>query len=289
MTVVALASVKGSPGVTTAAIAMAARWPVGRKVLLVEADPCGGDLAPRYGSTVTGGLASLFAAARRELTPAAVWDHVHELPGGLPVLFGLSGVRQAAANENVWPAITKALAGLDADVVVDAGRLLPQFAGGVGAVLAEADALVVLCGSTLEAIVHLQNAMPGLAAERHGRQLLVIPTGPVGYSADDIAKTLQVAVGPAMPDDHAAAGALANRRRIRRLENTPLLKWAAAVIAELGIGQPVVTPPGITTATQEMASDAPLAPDAELQVVPSEPSPDNEAAVGAGLQWEVRR
>ena len=141
MTVIALASVKGSPGVTTAALAIAARWPAGRKVLLVEADPFGGDLAPRYGATVTGGLASLLAAARRELTPEAVWDHVHELPGGLAVLFGLAGVRQAAANENVWPAIATALAELDADVVVDAGRLLPQFAGGVGAILGQADAI----------------------------------------------------------------------------------------------------------------------------------------------------
>ena len=289
MTVVALASVKGSPGVTTAAIAMAARWPVGRKVLLVEADPFGGDLAPRYGATVTGGLASLFAAARRELTPEAVWDHVHELPGGLSVLFGLSGVRQAAANENVWPAITKALAGLDADVIVDAGRLLPQFAGGVSAILAEADVLVVLCGSTLEGIVHLQNALPSLVAERRGRQLLVVPTGSFGYSTHDIASTLQVAVGPAMPDDRAAAAALANQRRLRKLEKTPLLTWAAAVIAELGIDQPVVTPPGITEATQGMASNAPLALDAELQFAPPEQSADNEAAVGAGLQWEARR
>ncbi len=69
MTVVALASVKGSPGVTTAALAMAARWPAGRKVLLVEADPFGGDLAPRYGATVTGGLASLFVGGPARAHP----------------------------------------------------------------------------------------------------------------------------------------------------------------------------------------------------------------------------
>ena len=289
MTVIALASVKGSPGVTTAALAMAARWPSGRKVLLVEADPFGGDLAPRYGATVTGGLASLLAAARRELTPEAVWDHVHELPGGLAVLFGLAGVRQAAANENVWPAIATALAELDADVVVDAGRLLPQFAGGVGAILAQADELVVLCASTLEAIVHLQSALPAIVAERRGRRLLVVPTGSFGYSADDIAGTLEVDVAPTMPDDRGAAAALANQRRMRRLEKAPLLMWAAAMIAELGID---VLPTSAATTeenTRQLAIEEPPAPDAEIRGFPSDHPPNDGAVVGAGTKSETRR
>jgi hypothetical protein len=289
VTVVALVSVKGSPGVTTAALALAARWPAGRKVLLVEADPFGGDLAPRYGATVTGGLASLLAAARRELTPEAVWDHVHELPGGLAVLFGLSGVRQAAANENVWPAIATALAGLDGDVVVDAGRLLPQFAGGVGAILAEADALIVLCGSTLEAIVHLHNALPAIAAERRGRQLLIVPTGTFGYCADDIATTLEVDVGPTIPDDRAAAAALSNQRRMRRLEKTPLLTWAAAMIAELGIDVLPTSAPTTEEPIHQSAFDEPPAPGAEMSGLPSGQSPGDEAALRAGIKSEARR
>jgi len=286
VTVIALASVKGSPGVTTAALAIAARWPAGRKVLLVEAVPFGGVLSPRYGATVTGGLASLFVAARREFTPEAVWDHVHELPGGLAVLFGLAGVRQAAANENVWPTIAAALAGLDADVVVDAGRLLPDFAGGVGAILGHADALVVLCGSTLEAIVHLQNALPRLVAERRDRQLLVVPTGSFGYCADDIATTLEVDVGPAMPDDRGAAAALANQRRLRRLEKSPLLTWAAAVTAELGIDVPVTCAPTTEGRTRQLASDKPPATGAEMGG--SHP-PDDEAAVRERTKSEASR
>ena len=76
MTLIALASIKGSPGVTTAATALAASWPESRQVLLVEADPFGGDLAPRYAMAPSGGLSSLFAAARRTLAPEDVWDHV---------------------------------------------------------------------------------------------------------------------------------------------------------------------------------------------------------------------
>ena len=87
-----------------------------------------------------------------------------------------------------------------------------------------ADVLVVLCESTLEAIVHLRDALPGLLAELRGRRLLVVPTGSGQFSAADIARTLQVEVPRPMPDDPAAAAALANRRSVKRLERTRLLR-----------------------------------------------------------------
>jgi MinD-like ATPase involved in chromosome partitioning or flagellar assembly len=287
VSVVALASIKGSPGVTTAATAIAASWPAGRKVLLVEADPFGGDLAPRYGVSVTGGLASLFAAARRTLDPEAIWGHVHQLPGGLPVLFGLTGVHQAVANEKAWPTIAKALAGLDADVVVDAGRLLPHFAGGVRDILEAADTLMLLCEPTLEAIVHLRDALPGLVAEMRGRQLLVLMTGSVGYSAADIGKTLQVTVGPTMPDDPVTAAALNNKRSIKRLDKTRLLRWAGVVVAKLGIEDVPMGGPRTTEATEEMASDKQTAANADSQAPPCDLSADEVEPVGAGSKWEA--
>ncbi len=235
MTLVALASIKGSPGVTTAATALAASWPEGRQVLLVEADPFGGDLAPRYAMAPTGGLSSLFAAARRTLVPEDVWAHIDRLPGGLPVLFGLAGMHQATANEKAWPVVADALGALDADVVVDVGRLLPNLGGGVREVLARADALAILCQSTLEAIVHLREALPGLAAELRGRRLAIIPTGTAQFSSADIARTLQVEVLQPLPDDPAGAEALANRRATKRLERTRLLRWAAETIGALGV------------------------------------------------------
>ncbi len=257
MTVVALVSVKGSPGVTTAATAIAASWPADRKVLLVEADPFGGDLAPRYGSAVTGGLASLSAAARRTLTPESVWEHTGELPGGLPVLFGLTNVNQAVANENAWPAIASALADLGADVVIDAGRLLPDFGGGIRHLLARADTVAVLFAPTLESIVHLRDILLSLAAEVRDRRLVVVPTATAGYSAAEIGGTLSVSVGPAMPDDPHAAAALANRRSVRRLERTRLLRWAADFVSglELAPAPDAQTPSG-ETATEQGEGDA---------------------------------
>ena len=46
MALIAIASDKGAPGVTTSALALAAVWP--RPVLLAECDPSGGDLAYRF-------------------------------------------------------------------------------------------------------------------------------------------------------------------------------------------------------------------------------------------------
>lgn len=293
MTVIALASIKGSPGVTTAALALAASWPRGRRVLLVEADPFGGDLAPRYGSTITGGLGSLFAAARRTLSPDAVWDHVDQLPGGLPVLFGLSNVQGAVANEKAWPAIAEALAALDADVVVDVGRLLPGFAGGIRDVLEHTDALIVLCEPTLEAIVHLRAALPGLVAEMRSRQLLIIPTGTVGYSSAEIGMTLGVAVGPPMPHDPKAAGVLANKRSVKRLERTALLRWASALVGALGVEELCLDEP---TPVDPTATVVPEEPEVELfqanVEAPTqswEPARDEAECVGVGPKWEARR
>ena len=51
MSLIALTSAKGSPGVTTAALAVALTWPLGSpgsRVLLLDADMAGGDIAAGY-------------------------------------------------------------------------------------------------------------------------------------------------------------------------------------------------------------------------------------------------
>ncbi len=160
--IIVVASIKGAPGVTTTATAIASAWPQDRRVLLVEADPFGGDLAAWFGVAPTTGLWSLLAAGRRGIESDAVWEHATTLPAGLPVLYGLASADQAVANEAAWPAVAEALAGLEADVIIDAGRLLPHFAGGIRPLLSLAQVLVVLCPPTLAGIVHLKTALPSL-------------------------------------------------------------------------------------------------------------------------------
>ena len=68
MTLIACASVSGSPGVTTAALGLAAYWPLDLTPLLAEADPSGGDLQVLFSLPESPGTVSLAAAARRPPT-----------------------------------------------------------------------------------------------------------------------------------------------------------------------------------------------------------------------------
>src|SRR2546429_65365 len=105
MALVAIASDKGAPGVTTASVVLAAVWP--RPVLLAECDPAGGDLLYRFlaadGRLDPGrGLLSLAVAARRGLRPEQVWEHTQTLRGGLAVLTGVSTAQQGAGLDPLW-------------------------------------------------------------------------------------------------------------------------------------------------------------------------------------------
>jgi hypothetical protein len=178
-------------------------------------------------------LWSLLAAGRRGLDPHAVWEHAINLPTGLAVLYGLASADQAVANEAAWPAVAEALAALDADVVIDAGRLLPHFAGGIGPLLSVAQVLLVLCPPTLAGIVHLKTALPSLIATSSSRQLLVLPTASKGFSSEEIASTLKINVAPAIPLDPKGAAALSANAIGSERSKTTLAKWARSTAAEL--------------------------------------------------------
>jgi MinD-like ATPase involved in chromosome partitioning or flagellar assembly len=94
---IAVASVKASPGVTTAALALAAAWPAPRR-LVIEADPSGGDLGAWLGLAPAPGLASLAAAIRHDHSPGAAWRHAQALgASGVSVVVAPAGAEQAAA------------------------------------------------------------------------------------------------------------------------------------------------------------------------------------------------
>src|SRR5438876_11522565 len=100
MALIAIASDKGAPGVTTAALALAAVWP--RPVLLAECDPAGGDLVYRFPALGGGHLdprrrvLSLAVVARRGMQPQQVREAVQKLPGGRDVLAGVTNADQGA-------------------------------------------------------------------------------------------------------------------------------------------------------------------------------------------------
>jgi MinD-like ATPase involved in chromosome partitioning or flagellar assembly len=172
MALIAIASDKGAPGVTTAALALAAVWP--RPVLLAECDPAGGDLVYRFPAAGGGhldprrGVLSLAVVARRGMQPRQVWEHVQKLHGGLDVLAGVTNAEQGAGLSLLWGPIGKALASLpQADVIADCGRLGAD--GPVYDLLAEATTVVLVTKVHVADVIRLRDRAAAFAAAAQSR------------------------------------------------------------------------------------------------------------------------
>jgi len=171
VTVVAFASLKGAPGVTTTTCLVAATWPTDRRVVVVEADPAGGDLAARFSLSAARGWPTFLTAARRTAAGAGtgpsarVEPHLQSLPGGLQVLVG---ARASVSDPPEWSASAVVAGCADAgaggmDVLVDLGRLhLP--APGPGSWLDLADLVAVTVSGDAASVLRLQEVRDQLVA-----------------------------------------------------------------------------------------------------------------------------
>ncbi len=236
--VVALGSVR-SCGTTTAAVALAATWPAGRRVLVVELDPAGGSLAAASGWAAEPSLVTLAAAARRDSDPEAIWAHCHELPGGAAVLAAPASASQVRSSAGMLGGLLGRLGELDADVLVDAGRIdpgrvesataLPAVVGGAGrVVLAARPRLADLqsLGTFVETRVGLDGPLRAALA------LVLIDDGP--YPDAEITEALGVDVLGRIPWDPQAAELLTvTAASDRRLRLSPLLRAARSLAENL--------------------------------------------------------
>ncbi|MGF1662538.1 MAG: hypothetical protein ACFCVG_08705 [Kineosporiaceae bacterium] len=198
---IALLSAKGSPGVTTAGVALAAVWP--QPAVLADLDPAGGDLAIRYrgprGEPLDSdtGLISLAAALRRGAA-APVADHVQAVGGGLPVLAGVSGPDQLAGIGPVWQHLARTLRQSPTDVLADCGRV----AGGSPAepVVNAADLVVVLARAAAADLAHLRTRLAWLSSRPLAGPVgvvLVAAEGRRSAVATDVARLIAGAGLPA--------------------------------------------------------------------------------------------
>ena len=258
MALIALAADKGSPGVTTAAVALAAVWP--RRVLLAETDPAGGDLVYRSAAAHGGplnpntGMLSIAATARRGLVPDQLWDHVQPLSGGLEVLVGLGIAEQAAGLAGLWPTLGHAFASLAdsphaaADVIADCGRI----SGDTPALdlFPHASLVLLLSRTEPESLARVRDRAAALAGKLHGGPrgaaslanpvigvVLIADTGTAGKLASQVNDMLVHAQTGArvlgtIADDPAGAEQLAGRRR-GRLDKSLLIRSARKVAADI--------------------------------------------------------
>ena len=160
MSLIVLASDKGSPGVTTTAVALAGVWP--RRAILAECDPSGGDLVYRIPAengvplNPNIGMLSLATTARHGLSPHQLEQHLQRMHGGLELVTGLATGDQSAGLAGLWPALGRAFAGLpEADVIADCGRL--DATGPVLDLMAAATLVVLVARTSAEQIAHVRD------------------------------------------------------------------------------------------------------------------------------------
>ena len=229
MAVIVLGSVR-SCGTTTLAVELAATWPTQRRVLVIEADPAGGTLAAASGWAPEPSLVSLAAAARRSNDPEAIWAHCHHLPGGAAVLAAPAGADQARSAARMLAGLFDRLGELDADVLVDVGRLDPT--APTPAVATGAERVVLVARpklADLHAVAGFVEAEVGARLVADGRSgLVLVGDGP--YPDGEITEALGVEVLGRLPWDPEAADLLAVLAASdRRLRLSPLVRAARSL------------------------------------------------------------
>ena len=236
MPVVALVSAKGSPGVTTAAVALtaAAHSPEASRAgaVLVELDPSGGDLEVLTGAH--SGEPSLLAAAadvRRRVSGEVLAGHAVEVVAGVralvaPTLAAVAG----RVVESVGGRLAAELAEATGWVLVDAGRW--DRAQPTVDRVQDADTVGVVCRSTAPSIAHAREVVP-LLRSRCPR-VVVLLVGDAPYGRAEVAAAFDVPVlGPLAWDMRGVSALWARGATPRWLTRTALGRSARAVLGEL--------------------------------------------------------
>lgn len=206
-------SAKGSPGVTTSVLALAARWP--RAAIAVDLDPQGGDILAGLGAgshPARHGIVELLVEARVESVPLAMGRHiVRPAPHGPPVLAGFGAPGQA--TNAPWDLIGSHLVDLPGtDVLADCGRFAVD--SPISAVLRRSDLVLLVTGSSLRIVRAAARTLPLIRRElgatgdgcgSPGRLLLVIVGPDLPYNAEEIAGGCQIEVAGTLPHDPVAA------------------------------------------------------------------------------------
>jgi hypothetical protein len=237
--VFALVSGGGSPGVTTAALALALTWPT--EAIVAECDPGGGDiLAGLLGARAptARGLTEHAIEAGRDRHSAAIGLGAQLVPldgaRGRAVLPGLTDPRQAVGLAPAWPAVAASLTAQRADVIADCGRL-DAGAGQPMAVIGAAQIVALVLRPTLRQVWSARSRVEILSQLLDGTdRLVLLLTGPGTHTARDVAQALQVPVAAALAGDPCTAALLSDgigsRRRMR---TAPLFRSARVAGAAL--------------------------------------------------------
>ncbi|MFD9735712.1 chromosome partitioning protein [Umezawaea sp. NPDC059074] len=229
---VTVCSLKGSPGTTTFATALGARWPTQESPIVVEADPSGGDLAARFRLAESPGLVSLAAAARGHGgDPDLLGQHVQRLSSDLRVVLGPAGAEQSRAALSVLAAYTpsplrSAASRAGTTVIADCGRVDPD--SPALPIIRSADTMLLLVRPHDDELAHV--ALKLHIAQTWSRRPCLVLVGD-GYSDAEVSRVLGIPVLGRVPRDDKGAAVLGGRGNRRHGPSRSAVGRAAAKIA----------------------------------------------------------
>ena len=162
-------SIQGSPGASTTAMHLAARWAsTGREVLLIEADPDGGSLSHNFGIQFTPGSASFVASGLPALSNHLIdhcqdvlFENLHVMPAPSSPT-GARGIFQALAD---FADELRTISANEMAVIVDGGRLTTKTA--TSKLTSRAAAVAVVCRHNSQ-LSNLEDLRGVLAADPNG-------------------------------------------------------------------------------------------------------------------------
>lgn len=223
---------KGAPGATTLALALAltVRSTHEDPVVLVDADPDGGDMAARLGLPSSPGLVTLAAAARRGLDTEDIFHSTRDVFPGVQLLAAPSSPEQSSSS---LMALRRALAAvLDGRTsVVDVGRWTPR--SPASDLVAAATAAVLVIHPSLSGVAHARYQFEQLATACPNVVVACLGSRPYDEShVADVLGTQQVVALPV--DRHGAHHLFARPRSDRWLRRSPLLRASRAIVESLG-------------------------------------------------------
>lgn len=228
----ALVSPGGSPGATTAALALALGWPA--PAIVAECDPAGGAV---LAGTLAGhvpaaiGLMEHAIEAGRNPQAAAAGLAAQLIPldsdGARMVLPGLTDPRQAVGLVAAWPSVAMTLVAQQRDVIADCGRLDASDAQ-PHAVLAAASTVAVVLRPTLRQVWAARPRIDMLAQLLGSTdRVVLLVSGAGAHPPREIAGTLGVPVAAVLPADARSAAVLSDGApRRRQFASGPLMTAA---------------------------------------------------------------
>jgi hypothetical protein len=211
---VAMLSAKGSPGVTTLAMGVAARWPR-PGVVVVEADPAGGDLLARFGHppAVPGHEPGLEAMARAKPTSSSGVDPqawIQPTAPGVDIVGADPGSAAAVILQELarrGPMLLRELERERPAVIVDAGRWHPG--SWANPLVAAMDVVILVVRPGLEQFRQAEVRLASLRALVADVRLVTIGDRP--WSPTDVAAGLGLPLLGVVPVEDRGAGLLSGR------------------------------------------------------------------------------